>query len=268
MGCPVLYLTTPETLAVVEELKTRKEFKGVDFVPITPEDIVQGVNGNSWRFFYKHANKLPEKCALLWGSGFDHHKSLLISPNVPYVKSLADAHEDLGDFSRPLSENDDLNEHTHNAMLLLYDSNLKYLEVRGTGYEQKHEVDKNGAGLVRAYVHQDEPFFGNSFRFAYVNNKYVPVIHASFDLDVVHGFPTAPEWQDHATAAFPIERLETDLEQMCRKGNVTRLDVGGLHFPNEYDFYGKDDANPIKNKADLKRGIDAYAKLLRIFLSN
>ena len=261
----VYYLESEETHLVVNRLQNQtNEFNDVDFVTLSQSGL--------WRIshppsgstvFHESQKSFPQYCALIWGSGEKHDVSLIMSPSVPFRKSVDDAHDDFNDLGTRLKG---VNEATHNSVLLLYNREAKEVEVIGN-HNSREEYVHGGRGPNFTTI--DKRFFQHRTPSSYISNPSPEVIHKSIDLDVIGGFPARHDWQNNPGAGLSLEELRADLEKLCATNKVVRFDIGGLHLPtsDEVTHYKNGIVNPRVNSKSLDFAINCYHVLLETYLA-
>lgn len=208
----------------------------ISFIGLNERNISRDSYGKE--YFSIH----EDKAILIWGSGTKHHFSYFFSPSKPYFKSVDDAHDDLN----VILDKNKINFGNHNRVLLMNDNNLSGIEILGVRLRYMDDIsmgninkEKNNPSFLKVSYHLASQLTGQS-------------VHKSIDLDVVADFPCHP---DHACGGKSFSAIKTNFEELLKKNNVLRFDVGGLD---------------LKSKKSLRNdhGFLEYKELIEMYLDH
>jgi len=251
MDSKVYYWADVTTIEVVKRLKGIRRFKGLDFVPKHCDEIL-------FRMFSEQILKLKDDHAvLLWSHGGFHDLSFHFAPNVPYAKSVDDAHCDTYVNPGFVCSNN------HNYYTLISDPNSIGLEVLGCHPNYMGMQGLGHTGPTVKATHEGEPEKPLIIREDFDSGICEGVAHKSIDLDVVEGFPCEPHYAQ-ANEGVTIETVCSGLDALMNRADVVRLDVGGVAshtFKINKRF-------PWKHSSVSQKAIAGYAKTLDVWFSH
>ena len=273
----IYYIGHDEDKYIVDEVQKNPgslrnaEFRQIDWGVLRNSKIIDLDRLSVDAYFGNVDDPFEDNVALVWGSGFFHHYSVFLSPTKEFMKSVDDAHADLGWQGTPsLTGNPSQiigialeNYLAHNCRLFCMNKWIRYLEVRDNLKPDLIEADFVGENFEKKYLE----LHNSPSRF--INSKINHPVHKSIDLDVVPGFPAMYKWQNDSGQLFSLEELKADLEKLCTSMSVIRFDVGGLHFPREGEEKRHDsNINPLKDEKALQFAVNCYKVLLETYFNN
>ena len=169
-----------------------------------------------------------EPAVLLWGNGSMHQVSYAFRPNKPYSKVVYDAHDDFATYD------DELNCCNHNTALVFNDDNLRKIEVLGSNVPMDYGPSVLKADdRIRRVSTLDSRMVGED-------------LHVSFDLDVIHDFPSNPLY---SKGEYTLDQVAQSFSEILKTNRVIRVDIGGLFTTRPRSF---------------AKGAEAYSRILEM----
>jgi hypothetical protein len=228
----IYYFNSGNDVAAVVDYLKKGNLKAMSFVPISERDIPSYPSPEG-------RIAIPdEKAVLVWGHGTKHGVSYFFRPNVPYHKSVDDAHMDFGRHRMKKEGGTEVFYHVdggnHNLTLVLHDDNLLGLEVLGTAINAKDYISKTEKISLR---YPSFPILDFIKKRGVVSSRFSPhlltsfagqTVHKSIDLDMVEGYPCSMFYA-HGRSSY--EDVRKNLEELLRRNIVVRFDIGGFSLP-------------------------------------
>ncbi|MBN1502040.1 hypothetical protein JW930_00720 [Candidatus Woesearchaeota archaeon] len=208
----VYYTDQPESQYIVAALNRDSFFRqNVEFRELPLDQVV--IKGLS--ITHPLEEEFPEYCGLIWGTGFWHHLSLLITPKMDFYKAAFDAHTD---FCLSAAREQRIVDCTnHASALLLQNKNIQLIEtIFGTQLVAVATRDPSCTEGISEEAHIGRGSIVGLAR---------STLQISVDLDVIKNFPASAGLN---RGDLTLSELDASIEQICQKHNVIGFDIGGL----------------------------------------